>query len=174
MSVPWIPLWYALSVICFDKVSIFDQYTFYNLAIIPISFIIKNTFLNTALLTNSVSICVTFHSVMLHDRRAFYKMSHRGDTSPSMWYLQHIIGHILPIPLMYWNGIEPRMGLAAGLTSCLHHLTWTFVRHRGLILNTAYIELSEKSWYMLWATAVCSHIITGGFLQLLEDAEAVL
>jgi hypothetical protein len=166
MSVTWISIWYAVSVICFNKVRIFDQYTFYNLALIPISLILKNAFLNTALLTNSVSIFITFHSVMLHDNNAFYKMSHRGDTTPLIWYILHVMGHILPVPMMYYSTIEPHMGLMAGMVSCLHHLTWTFVRHRGLILNTAYIELPERAWYILWTTAVFSHIMTGSLLQL--------
>lgn len=160
------PVWYVISVICFDKVKMFDQYTFYNLVLVVISFIINNPLLNTALFTNSMAICVSFHSILLHDSNAFYMMSHHNGTDPCIWYLLNFIGHILPIPVLYYRSIELYMGLIAGFTSCLHHLTWAFVRHKGLILNGAYLSKPPHVWYMLWTYAVLTHIMTGALLQL--------
>jgi hypothetical protein len=153
---------YFLSIYLFQRVPSYKQYTSYNLTLLLLSFIVQHPYLNAVVFTNSMAICISFHSSLLFDRTAFQRLIQASNgTSSLQWHIMNGIGHIAPVWMTYFRPMVISNNiLTPGTVSCLFHLTWAFVRHRGLILNDSYISLPAMIWYALWCIAISTHFLS--------------
>jgi hypothetical protein len=157
---------YVLSIYSFRRVPFYHQYTFYNLTLLLLSFVVQHPFLNAVVFTNSMAISISFHSILFFDRSAFQRLIQASNGTAFQWHLMNGVGHIAPVFISYFRPMAVSNIPTPGMVSSLFHLTWAFVRHRGLVLNDAYLTNPPYVWYALWCIAISTHLISDRLLMI--------
>lgn len=147
------------------KYEILEHYTKINLIFLTIALITKNPLLCTFVFTNTHAIFVSFHASQFIDENGFDKYRIRCKDSWFQFWWKNMIGHIIPLIIVYFLPVSYTFAPIIGFISCGVHFAWAFLKHKTICLNKSYVDFEKNTWYMLWFIAAYTHIFTGFILH---------
>lgn len=140
----------------------YSQYTKLNLIFFLIILPFSNPTLNTFLLTNTTSVCLSYYASYLFDSTIFDRHRNKFAQSRLRWHINDIIGHWIPLIICYLVipiDTRPQILALAGTLSATTHLLWCAIVQKTLYMNEAYVDLPDCIWHKLWIFAMIGHFL---------------
>ena len=134
-------------------------YTYYNLILCATSLLYHR--LVPYAFINSMAIVTSFHFPLLVDATAYQKVLDWNDVSPMVFWVGDIVIHFIPCligVLLFPPGKEKEIRIVHGLATGTAHVSWALLNHQTIILNDAYIEISDLLWICTWFVAFATHL----------------
>jgi hypothetical protein len=117
---------------------------------------------------NSAAVVTSFHFPLLIDDTVYQKVLDWNGVSPMVFWVGDIAIHFIPCLIGIILFHEERHGknerkerqvrIVHGLVTATAHFSWAMLTHHTLLLNNAYIEISDLLWICTWIVAFATHI----------------
>ena len=122
---------------------------------------------------STVATCASFYGTFFIDKSAVNALRLKYGYSVSFFILGDFLLHSMPILMIYMRYWQEAVQIIAnkktndqvlvGLSSILIHLLWL---HLNDNMNQIYVNVSQKTWLILWNVAILSHLMTMNLLYI--------
>jgi hypothetical protein len=118
-----------------------------------------------------VATCASFYTALFVDFNAVNALRLKYGYSVPFFIFGDFLLHSMPLLLIYMRYWQEAVQIIAnkkmsdqvlvGLSSILVHLLWLHVNEN---MNQIYVNVSQKSWLILWNVAILAHLMTMNLL----------
>jgi len=160
----------AMFLQCILRAINLNSYSMFNILLFWLSAFVFKHFLPVAV-CSVVATCASFYSVFLVDLSAVNAQRLKYGYSVPFFIFGDFLLHLMPLLMIYaryWQEAvqiiaNKKMSdqVLAGLSSILVHLLWLHVNDD---MNQIYVNVSQKTWLILWNVAILAHLMTMNLL----------
>jgi len=120
------------------------------------------------LFVNQLAVVLCFHIVYYKDNTIFKRYTN----NKLHFWIGNILNHIAPLVYYGWYIYDKNVQLQdphIGIVTLMYHLLWKYQVTTSFLLDDIYVRTSPENWYLGWACAVVTHLITPWILQYIQE-----
>lgn len=107
---------------------------------------------------NAFGSTVSFSCVPFFDSLAYQKQREKNKFSLVLFYVGHIVLHVLPCTFIYYN-LSKDINVYTCVSAFGLKLLWAYFTCGSIYLDNVYVPLEKSIWKKVWFVSFVSHFI---------------